>query len=667
MNRPNSSTAAPRLPDNSAAPDNSVAPEHSTDPPAGGRRWLNLGVLAHVDAGKTSLTEALLYAGGAVDRVGRVDDGTTQTDSLALERQRGITIRAAVATFALDHVTVNLVDTPGHPDFIAEVARSLAVLDAAVLVVSAVEGVQAQTIVLFRALSRLGVPTVFFVNKIDRAGADPGRVVDVIRRRLSTAIVPLGTVANQGTPAAVFVPASWHDPATAADVTAWLADHDEALLTDWIRSGRPPRTARLWRCLGRLTRGARTYPVLFGSARTGAGVSELIDTLTDLLPPEPGGDDQTPSGQVFSIERTPGGERVCSVRIRAGRLSVRDRVQFEPGRIGTVAALEVHEPGGAVVRRAATAGQVARVYGFSTARIGDQFGPGTRPDAEPSFPAPALQTAITARDPARTGALHRALVDLADIDPLIRLRPDRREGTLQISVYGQVQQEVIAATLDEDYGIAVTFQAATVVCVERPAGSAGAIRQTGDPDHRFGFTLGVTVQPAPPGIGFDVEVTAVHTSLPLHVYGTVAGFTAAVLGYLEKPFAVGPHGWPVTDVRVIVTASDYPPGGPSAVEVRHTVELVVAEALSRAGTVVCEPVDVFSVEAPEDTLSQVLGLLARHRAVPEAPRTTNGLTIVRGTIPTAEIDAVRARLQTAAHGQAVLESTLHHYSPRASK
>src|SRR3990167_10865371 len=138
---------------------------------------LNLGILAHVDAGKTSLTERLLYEAGAIAAIGSVDDGSTQTDSLALERQRGITIKTAVASFVVDDVTVNLIDTPGHPDFTAEVERVLSVLDGAVLVISAVEGVQPQTRLLMRALQRLRVPTLVFVNKIDRAGADDERVL----------------------------------------------------------------------------------------------------------------------------------------------------------------------------------------------------------------------------------------------------------------------------------------------------------------------------------------------------------------------------------------------------------------------------------------------------------------------------------------------------------
>src|SRR6195256_4637644 len=167
-------------------------------------RTLNLGILAHVDAGKTSLTERLLYAAGVIDEIGRVDDGNTQTDSLALEQQRGITIKSAVVSFPINDITVNLIDTPGHPDFIAEVERVLSVLDGAVLVVSAVEGVQAQTRVLMRALQRLRVPTLIFVNKIDRGGADTERVLRGIAERLTPAIVPMGSAGGLGTRGAEF-------------------------------------------------------------------------------------------------------------------------------------------------------------------------------------------------------------------------------------------------------------------------------------------------------------------------------------------------------------------------------------------------------------------------------------------------------------------------------
>lgn len=451
-------------------------------------------MLAHVDAGKTSLTEALLHAGGALDQLGRVDEGTTQTDTLALERRRGITIRAAVASFCVNGVTVNLVDTPGHPDFIAEVDRSLAVLDGAVLVLSAVEGVQAQTIVLYRALRRLGVPAMFMINKIDCAGADPGRVLVAIRRRLTRAVIPLGTVVIPGTAAAAYLPSAWDDSSIAEAVTADLAEHDDALLDKWVTHGHPPRAARLWGALGRLTRGGRVHPVLFGSAMTGAGVAELIEVVTTLFPVETADPNSPASGQLFKVERSAAGDRVCSIRMRTGTLAVRDHIRLGGDRVGTVTTLEVHEPGGPVSC--------------------DRVGSAAANVPESMFPAPALETAVVARDPTQQVALHRALTELADVDPLIRLRPDDHQGAVRITVYGEVQQQVIAETLAAEHGIEVYFRATTVICIERPAGIGEAVLRMGDPDHLYGATLGVTVEPAAPGSGVELVLTAPRQRCP---------------------------------------------------------------------------------------------------------------------------------------------------------
>src|SRR5881409_2637081 len=179
-------------------------------------------------AGKTTLTERLLYAAGVIDEIGSVDAGTTQTDSLAMERQRGITIKSAVVSFAIGDVMVNLIDTPGHPDFIAEVERALSVLDGAVLVISAVEGVQSQTRVLMRALERLQIPTLLFVNKVDRMGADCERVLNEISERLTRATVAMASVGGQGTRAAFVRP---HPDGELVNV---LAEHDDALLVAYL-------------------------------------------------------------------------------------------------------------------------------------------------------------------------------------------------------------------------------------------------------------------------------------------------------------------------------------------------------------------------------------------------------------------------------------------------
>src|SRR5215208_6072053 len=222
---------------------------------------LNLGILAHVDAGKTTLTERLLYAAGVIDVVGSVDDGSTQTDTLALERQRGITIKAAVVSFLIDDVTVNLIDTPGHPDFIAEVERALSVLDGAVLVISAVEGVQAQTLVLMRALRRLRIPTLIFVNKIDRAGADCERVLREIAEKLTPAIVAMASAHDTGTRGADVTPYGADDGAFISSLAGLLAECDEALLAAFVNDEAAVPYCRLRRELAAQTGRALVHPV----------------------------------------------------------------------------------------------------------------------------------------------------------------------------------------------------------------------------------------------------------------------------------------------------------------------------------------------------------------------------------------------------------------------
>ncbi|MFI2642086.1 hypothetical protein [Streptomyces sp. NPDC018610] len=206
---------------------------------------------------------------------------------------------------------------------------------------------------------------------------------------------------------------------------------------------------------------------------------------------------------------------------------------------------------------------------------------------------------------------------MADIDPLIAVRPDR--GAARISVYGEVQRQVLAQTLAAEYGIDADFGEAAVLCVERPWGPATVVLRMGQPGHLHNVTLGVRVEPAPPGSGVHLVVAAERSGLPLHVYSTIGGFRAAMLDYLAEPLASGPYGWPVTDLRIMVTKSAYAPAGPRAVDVRHTVADVVREAIGQAGPTVCEPVDRFTVEGPAHTLSAVLGLLVRHGAVPDAP------------------------------------------------
>jgi ribosomal protection tetracycline resistance protein len=627
-------------------------------------RTLNLGIVAHVDAGKTSLTERLLHAAGALETLGSVDAGTTRTDSLALERERGITIRAAVASFAVGGTTVNLVDTPGHTDFIAEVERSLGVLDGALLVLSAVEGVQAQTVVLMRALARLRLPVLLFVNKIDRAGSDPRAVLAAVHERLTRSAVAMGRVRDAGGPAASFVPATEEDGPFADALVDVLVDHDDALLAAVAGPGDArPAPSDLRARLAAQVAAARVHPVFLGSAMTGAGIPELLHGIPALLPPAAGDPSAPLSASVLKVERRPREGKVAYVRLFSGRLAVRDRLELGSGREGTVTAVRVFEPGGVAIRTATQAGEIAMLSGLADVRVGDAVGPAARGRGAAVFAPPMLRSTVLPRDPSRRAALHAALARLAEQDPLIDLRRDAESGELLVSLYGEVQQEVIAHTLAADDGIDVEFRGTTTICIERLAGRGAAVERLGDPSNPFLATLGLALEPGPEGSGLDVRLAVDVVSIPLYVFKTTDAFREALTRYVAAALRRGPAGWEVRDCVVTVTDSAYRSPGTSAADVRKLTPRVLAAALQRAGTVVCEPVHRFALDVPSDTLSAVLRLLAQRRGVPQAPATAGRWSTVEGEIPAAELQRLRQALGGRTRGAGVLESSFARYVP----
>jgi ribosomal protection tetracycline resistance protein len=515
-------------------------------------KLLNLGILAHVDAGKTSLTERLLYAAGVIDEIGSVDDGTTQTDSLALEQQRGITIKSAVVSFAIDDVTVNLIDTPGHPDFIAEVERVLAVLDGAVLVVSAVEGVQAQTRVLMRTLQRLRIPTLLFVNKIDRAGAQDERTLRAVAEKLTPAIVAMGSVDGVGRRGARFTPHTAADRRFTARLAEVLAEHDEGLLAAYVDDEATVAYDDLRRALAAQTRRARVHPVYFGSAITGAGVDALAAGIRELLPAAQGDVDGPLSGTVFKVERGPAGEKLAYVRMFSGTLRTRERLRLaDDDDAAKVTAISVFDRGGAVERASVGAGEIGCLRGLESVSIGDAIGrPPARTTPAAAFAPPTLETVVVPDRAAERGALHVALTQLAEQDPLIGLRQDALRGELSLCLYGEVQKEVIEATLADEYGIAVSFRQTTTICIERVAGAGEAVELIGTDPNPFLATVGLRIEPAPIGSGvhFDLEVEL--GSMPL-------AFMRAVEVTVRETLRQGLHGWEVPDCAVAMTHSGY--------------------------------------------------------------------------------------------------------------
>jgi ribosomal protection tetracycline resistance protein len=625
------------------------------------QRTLNLGILAHVDAGKTTLTERLLYAAGVIDEPGNVDDGSTQTDSLALERRRGITIKSAVVSFAIDDVTVNLIDTPGHPDFIAEVERVLSVLDGAVLVLSAVEGVQPQTRILMRALKRLRVPTLLFVNKIDRRGADDARVLRGIAEKLTPAIVPMGSPAALGTRAATFSVS-----VDTAELAASLAERNDELLTAYVADARIP-DAELQEELARQTRRSSVHPVFFGSAITGAGVEALMTGIAELLPTAARDADASPSGSVFKIERGPAGEKVAYVRMFAGSVRVRDRLRVGDGAERKVTAVAVFDDGPAVTRPAIAAGEIGKLWGLPEVQIGDPIGE-PHHAIQHHFAPPTLETIVEPRSPRERGALRAALSQLAEQDPLINVRQDDVRQELSVSLYGEVQKEVIQATLAEEYGLEVGFRETTTICIERPIGIGEAVERLRGDSNPFLAGVGLRIEPGPAGAGVTFALEVELGSMPI-------AFFRAVEDTLRETLRQGLYGWEVPDCAVTMTHSGYFPRQSHAhqgfsksmsstgADFRGLTPLVVMSALREAGTTVHEPIHRFRLDAPAEVIGPLLPALARLRAVAGLPDVRGSSCTIEGDIAAAHVHELRQQLPALTKGEGVLECAFDRYEP----
>ncbi|MER6092301.1 translation factor GTPase family protein [Streptomyces bluensis] len=628
---------------------------------------LNLGILAHIDAGKTSLTERLLHAVGVIDEIGSVDDGNTQTDSLALEQRRGITIKSAVVSFEIDDVTVNLIDTPGHPDFIAEVERVLGVLDGAVLVVSAVEGVQAQTRVLMRTLQRLRIPTLIFVNKIDRRGARPGEVLRNISARLTPAVVAMGEVGLAGSRDARFTPFDGYWPR----LLELLAEHDDGLLAAYVDDEVTVPYDRLHTELAAQTAQALVHPVFFGSAITGAGIGELVAGVRQLLPCAKGDEEGPLSGTVFKVERGAAGEKIAYVRMFSGTLRTRERITFREGEPeGRVTAIDVFERGSAVRAAAVAAGRIARLRGLADVRIGDAVGVPRKGTDEHHFAPPTLETVVVPVRSRDKGALHTALTQLAEQDPLINLRHDGIRQEISVSLYGEVQKEVIQATLADAFGLDVTFRETTPLCVERLTGTGAAVEFNKKDGNPFLATVGLRVDPAPVGSGVEFRLEVELGSMPY-------AFFKAVEDTVRETLTQGVHGWQIPDCTVTMTHSGYSPRQSHAhqrfdksmsstgADFRGLTPLVLTTALLRAGTRVHEPLHRFRLDVPADTLGAILPVLAKLRAVPRSTRTLGPVAVLEGWVPAAQVHGLEQRLPGLTRGEGELESVFDHYAPVA--
>ncbi|NUO89914.1 MAG: TetM/TetW/TetO/TetS family tetracycline resistance ribosomal protection protein, partial [Dermatophilaceae bacterium] len=436
------------------------------------------------------------------------------------------------------------------------------------------------------------------------------------------------------------------------------------------------------------------------------GVAELLARLVELLPTTACDGQAGSAGaagaagatgvsaRVFKIERGTSGERVAYVRMFAGRLAVRDTVELHGSGAGSrrdrrdpqtrhgrhdraqkVLQLRVFDHGAWVDRDDVGPGEVARVGGLSRARIGDVIGDDVGDDGATGsgqFAPPTLETVVEPVHESDRGRLKAALLQLADEDPLIDVRQDERRRELAVSLYGEVQKEVIGATLAAEFGVEVRFRPSTVVLVERPARPGTCVERLHSPTNPFNAWLGVRVEPRPAGGGVEVHADVPASATPDYLYRNLSGFEAAFSEFVRDTFAEGLYGWEVTDCRVTVTecvyaSADGPPStrGPmsSANDFRRLAALVLMRALEHAGTVVCEPVVAARFDVPAPAAGGVVALVSRLGGRVRSQFTFGRDSAIGADVPATRLQELRRLLPGLTGGEPHLETSFSHHAP----
>jgi ribosomal protection tetracycline resistance protein len=611
----------------------------------------NVGLLAHVDAGKTTTTEQMLFLSGRIRTAGSVDAGTTQTDWLDVERERGISVRMATTVLPWQGCAINLVDTPGHVDFAAEVERSLQVIDGAVLIISAAEGVQAHTETLWHALRRLGIPTLLYVNKVDRLGVDIAAVLADIRMSLTDRAVPIQTVdGTEGAFTAV-------TPVPAEALADRLAEFDEATLERYVAVGCVD-DAFVQARLTALTRAGEAFPVLFGaSARAGLGVRELLNAVVEFLPAPGAAKAETPfSAVVFKLDRDPAMGRVAYVRLFGGQLRNRDTVtnasQGVEAKITQIRKMYArhHEDIGALA-----AGDIAALCGLGTARVGDVLGDPAAVPTGHSLATPVLNVRVHPERPSDYPRLVEALRELNDEDPLLDLQWLQEVRELHLKVMGAIQIEVLTSLLRSRFGLGARFDPPTVIYQETPS-------QTGE-----GFEAYTMPKPCWAILRFAIEPGARGSGLQ---YASIVGAASLLPHYQREverrvPEALkqGLLGWQVTDLKITLTYGQHHVYHTHPLDWWVATPMAILNGLTNTGTTLLEPVYAFRLTVPEALSGKVLGDLIAMRATFDGPVTAGGRLTIDGFLPVATSLDYPVRLSALTGGRGTLSVRFHGYQP----
>lgn len=610
------------------------------------KKIINMGFMAHVDAGKTTLTEQLLFRTGQIRSTGSVDAGTAHTDFLSVERRRGISVRAAVTTLETECSIINLIDTPGHVDFSAETERALMVLDAVVLVISAVEGIQAQTETIWRALKKRNLPTILFINKLDRIGSDFNGVMRQVKKLMTLDAGPLYQPSDEGRQSVSICKTDWIELAASLDEESFNRYMSGTALE-----------SEAFETIGTLMRKCAVYPVLCGSAMYSLGTDELLDAIENLFPDASLLPESTDlSGIVFKIEHHPVMGKIAHTRLYSGSLSNRDQVPLM-GKESIYKATQIRKYHGEKHRDAGRlqAGDIAGICGLTEAEVGDIIGTDIHVPKKVSWVVPLLRVSVKPNDDKDLMALSQALSILNDEDPCLEFMDRRESGEFLLSITGVIQIEVLTEILKDRFALTVTFGHPMVIYKETPAQAAEGFDAYTMPKPCWAV-LRFRIEPGPLGSGLVYKSEVLPKNLPYRYQNHVE--TA-----VPRSIKQGLKGWEVTDLTVTLIEGGYHEVHTHPLDFFVATPMAIMNGLFKAGARLLEPVLSYRIEVDEDLGGKIIGEVLNMRGSFDSPTVENGRFIITGLFPVATSMDFPVKLASMTSGKGILSTWFHSYHP----
>lgn len=602
--------------------------------------YFTLGIFAHANAGKTTVTENILYKTNVIHKIGRVDSGNTVTDSMSVEKERGITVRSSVVSFNIGNKEIFLIDTPGHVDFSAEVERAINTLDGAILVVSAVEGVEAQTYTIYEALKKKNVPVIVFINKMDRVGANYLKTIEELKEKLNIKLLPIYNVDVNDEKILV-------NKQDVDSIMNSLVEYDDLLLDKYLADSISIK--EIEERIYQLSREGKISVAVGGTALKEVGIDELLECIDKCFPIIDRNSKSDFSAYVYMVRQENNILRNY-IKILSGELKVRDEIMIEDGEKEKIVSIQIPDGSNFIPVDSAHAGQIVSITGIS-AKSGELIGNQDLKAEYISFVKPMLNMQVLPENMDELHDLYKALKILELEDPYLNVCASaNNEKKIFVNLIGEVQGQILKTVIKERFNIDVDLVHANIIHLEAPTqigfGEASYTR-----DSKIEFK----VCPLPRGSGFQYE-SRLSTDYLLRKYQRQT--ERLVRKYAKQ----GVFGWEVTDALVILVNGRFDSMGSDPKDFNIAVPLALMRALKECKEVILEPISEYYVVIPRNTMNEVTLELSARNAFYEIVSENLEMITLHGEIPTKKISNFSVILNKLTSGRGIFSNKIKKYT-----